>query len=536
MDTRSGRGRERSSELKWDQAALARVFGYLDAASLVNVQLANKTFRDIVKNDSVWECVLVYAGVCDCPCTTSSYALVIRLCRRSSFRNDFSYYADRIMRRNTKRVAWHSEYVERAHREYCWRTGKLSKDAVVLTGHAGTVYAATFLDTPFRPGTIVTGAYLDTSSRGEIKMWLPSRGTTASNAVANLLEDRSTCVQVDTKEEVTKSGILSLYQLYGTPQVACTTFESGVHIVRAREVVHEVPMDERASSVGEKREREEGDGDDCLQRSYTVKDEENPGGSAYSFYPVLECLGQEAPCAKTFVDKNSRILAIPSLDGAVRLYSLPKWITNCSLNVDENDSMEGADQGKEPTLSPSAELYDDVELLVTENNVTSRVTRQPVCALTMSETCDVMVTGGNDMRVKVWDMHHNVITSRMEGHAGWIWNVKPLDPFLNVAMSTSTDGFCRKWDRRTGKSVGQINVSAHGPGNIYPVTGVALRGNGWNMAVGSMDKSVYVLDCRMMKRLYTIGQHEDRVCRAMMHEDTLMTTGWDHSVRLWEFA
>ncbi len=48
MDTRSGRGRELSSELKWDQAALARVFGYLDAASLVNVQLANKTFRDIV--------------------------------------------------------------------------------------------------------------------------------------------------------------------------------------------------------------------------------------------------------------------------------------------------------------------------------------------------------------------------------------------------------------------------------------------------------------------------------------------------------
>lgn len=428
-------------------------------------------------------------------------------------------------------MAWYSEYMERAHREYCWRTGKLSKEAVVLTGHAGTVYAATFLDTPFRPGTIVTGAYLDTSSRGEIKMWLPSRGTTPSK-VAHSLEDRSTSVQVDTKEEVTKSGILSLYQLYGTPQIACTTFESGVHIVRAREVVHEESMDERPSSSSGKREREEDD--DCLQRSFSVKNEGNPGGSTYSFYPVLECLGQEAPCAKTFVDKNSRILAIPSLDGAVRLYSLPDWITNCSLNVDTTGEEE-TNQGKEPTLCPSAELYDDVELLVTENNTTSRVTHKPVCALTMSEACDVMITGGNDMRVKVWDMHHNVITSRMEGHSGWIWNVKPLDPFLHVAMSTSTDGFCRKWDTRTGTSVGQINVSAHGPGNIYPVTGVALRGNGWHMAVGSMDKSVYVLDCRMMKRLYTIGQHEDRVCRAMMHEDTLMTTGWDHSVRLWEF-
>eukprot|EP00889_Picochlorum_renovo_P006684 jgi/Picre1/33714/NNA_001193.t1 len=414
MNKVSSSGESRPRELQWDRAALAKVFGYLDATTLVNVQLASKSFREIVKNDSVWE---------------------------SSFRNDFPYYAQRVTsrkQRRNKQVAWYSEYMDRAHREYCWRTGKLSKEAVVLTGHAGTIRLL----------------------EGDQDV-VAVRGTTPSK-VANSLEDRSTSVQVDTKEEVTKSGILSLYQLYGTPQIACTTFESGVHIVRAREVVREESMDERPSSSSGKREREEDE--DCLQRAFSVKNDVNPGGSTYSFHPVLECLGQEAPCAKTFVDKNSRILAIPSLDGAVRLYSLPEWITNCSLHVEEDG--EEANQGKEPTLSPSAELYDDVELLVTENNTTSRVKRKPVCALTMSEACDVMVTGGNDMRVKVWDMHHNIITSRMEGHSGWIWNVKPLDPFLNVAMSTSTDGFCRKWDRRTGTSVDRL-MSQHMAQGIF---------------------------------------------------------------------
>lgn len=52
---------EHPGELHWDRAALAKVFGYLDAATLVNVQLASKSFREIVKNDSVWEYVFVCA-------------------------------------------------------------------------------------------------------------------------------------------------------------------------------------------------------------------------------------------------------------------------------------------------------------------------------------------------------------------------------------------------------------------------------------------------------------------------------------------
>jgi WD40 repeat protein len=411
-------------------------------------------------------------------------------------------------------------------------TGRLSQPAVVLKGHAGTVFGATFLESPFRPGTIVTGAYLDRSSRGEIKMWLPSRGIDISNAAAHASTSTAS-LEVDAKEEITKSGILSLYQLHGTPQIACTTFESGVHILRAKEnIMEDQDQDDYRnncdSSSIQRGKRKKG-----MVSRFSMRDEENPSVPSYSFYPVLEILGQHAPCAKVFVDKNSRILAIPSYDGAVRLYRLPDWITNSTEPERGDDDLRTST--REASLQPGAVWLDDEEIEITENGVTRTEKHMAACALTMSDDSQFMMTGGNDMQVKLWNMQSESITTRFHGHTGWVWNIKALDPFLHVAMSSSTDGFCRQWDTRSGGCVGKINVSAHGPGHVFPVTGVALRGNAWHMAVGSMDKSVYVLDCRMMKKLYTLGQHEDRVCRAMIHEDTLMTTGWDHSVRLWDF-
>lgn len=526
-------------DLEGDKAALAGVCEYLDAQSLASMQLVSKSFREVATNENVW---------------------------RGVYQRDFPYYAERLKSR-TGRVAWYSAYKDRAQRERCWRTGELTKkDPVVLRGHAGTIFGATFLEAPFQPGTIVTGAYVDTSLQGEIKMWLPSRGTTAANAASHM-DASAEAVKVDAHKEITKSGVLSLYQLHGTSQISCTTFESGVHILRAEEQTVEdddllrLEDDEWRSDCLNRSEKEEkrkrisyaasgidssahynnhngGAHSSSLTRpSLFGQDDDGRRETSYKFRSVLKILGQQAPCTKTFVDKNSRILAIPSYDGAVRLYNLPEYISNPrQIEANEmNNSDESGGSGC-PTLEPSAVWMDDEEIEIVEHGISRMDKHLPVSALTMSDDCFTMMTGGNDTLVKVWDMKKEKITGRLKAHDGWIWNVKPLDPFLQTAMSTATDGYCLQWDLRMEKVAGKINVSAHGPGNVFPVTGVALRGNGWHMAVGSLDKKVYALDCRMMKKMYTVGEHEDRVCRAMMHEDTLMTTGWDHTVRLWEFC
>ena len=194
-------------------------------------------------------------------------------------------------------MKWYTEYQNRAHREQCWRTGNLSSPAVCLRGHRGTVFGAAFLEAPFRPGTIVTGAHLDTTCRGEIRMWLPSRGTEVQG-----MESSSTTepVNVYAKEEVTKAGILSLYQLPGTPPIACTTFESGVHILRAVESTAVDSLSEGhqedAGSGTTSRQKRKVDTMDCLERNFSMNLPDDPAISSYKFYPVLECRGQTAPC------------------------------------------------------------------------------------------------------------------------------------------------------------------------------------------------------------------------------------------------
>jgi WD40 repeat protein len=333
--------------------------------------------------------------------------------------------------------------------------------------------------------------------------------------------------------------VLSLYQLPGTAQIACTTFQSGVHILRCRAVAGEEHPDERA------------------QRSKRHKGF-SPPSEGYNFEAVLEVMGQEGPCSKTFVDSQSRILCLPSYDGAVRLYRLPQWITDCGEIAEDGDELRDgnerenngnavrgaasprANEPGNPKIYPSSTLYDDAELQVRgEGGSLSMGHRMPVTALTMSNDCRSMVTGSNDARVKLWDVGREQIVHRFEGHDGFIWNVKTLDPQLNSAVSTSTDGYARRWDIRQRACTGRINVSAHGPGNVQAVTGVALRGNGHHLVAGSLDTNVYVLDLRMMKRLYSVGSHGDKVCRAHLYDEgdsnLLMTTGWDRTVRLWEF-
>lgn len=457
---------------------------------------------------------------------------------RTAYELNFPFYATRLKSKEKKeQVRWLEEYKSRAHREVCWRSGKLTHPETCLRGHCGTVFGAAFLEEPFRPGTIVTGAHLDTTSRGEIRMWMPTRGTTALDAST---PSSSASLEVDAKEEVTRAGILSLYQLHNTPQISCTTFESGVHILRAQELQPcDMEEDENHDmQINKKHKTNLEDDTESIQRAFSHRMPDNPKVSKYVFYPVLEIKGQTAPCAKTFVDKQSRILSIPSYDGAVRLYKLPEWVSKSAepeIVDDPHYQHDGGQCNMEPALMPSAVLMDDMELTDPDGVGTEK--HLPVCALTMADDdSHRMVTAGNDMLVKAWDLQRECIIDRLSGHEGWIWNVKPLDPALRTCTSTATDGYLRTWDFRTGKCSGMCNVSSHGSGKVYPITGVAIRGNKWHIAMGSLDKSVYVVDLRMLRRLYCIGKHEDRVCRAYMYEDTLMTTGWDNVVRLWEFA
>lgn len=69
--------------------------------------------------------------------STDAWCLSVELdvlCR-NAFKDDFTYYDQRLSRK--KNVKWKDEYKNRAHRERCWNTGKLSAPPTCLRGHCG---------------------------------------------------------------------------------------------------------------------------------------------------------------------------------------------------------------------------------------------------------------------------------------------------------------------------------------------------------------------------------------------------------------
>ena len=158
-----------SEELVHTKSALANICRYAESRTeLLKLSSVSRVFHEVASSEHVWDLL---------------------------HEKDFPYYHKHLLARRGVAgsrggaypyVPWYSEYRKHYHQERCWETGNLTRKApVVLSGHLGCVFGACFLSGPFTPGTICTGAHIIRGSEagaspntvGEIKMWLPSRGT-----------------------------------------------------------------------------------------------------------------------------------------------------------------------------------------------------------------------------------------------------------------------------------------------------------------------------------------------------------------------
>lgn len=60
----------------------------------------------------------------------------------------------------------------------------------------------------------------------------------------------------------------------------------------------------------------------------------------------------------------------------------------------------------------------------------------------------LLMRGGNDSMVKVWDIPSRTVLRSYGGHAGWIWCLEATDDSGHVLLSGATDMTLRLWDTR----------------------------------------------------------------------------------------
>lgn len=176
---------------------------------------------------------------------------------------------------------------------------------------------------------------------------------------------------------------------------------------------------------------------------------------------------------------------------------------------------------------------------------------------------DILVSGGCDRDVRVWNMATGASVHTLRGHTSTVRCLKMSDE--NTAISGSRDTTLRVWDIKTGvcrnvlighqASVRCLGI--HGDlvvsgsydttariwsisegrclrtltGHFSQIYAIAFDGN--KIATGSLDTSVRIWDPKTGVCHAILQGHTSLVGQLQMRGDTLVTGGSDGSVRVW---
>ncbi|RYP85291.1 hypothetical protein DL769_001022 [Monosporascus sp. CRB-8-3] len=176
---------------------------------------------------------------------------------------------------------------------------------------------------------------------------------------------------------------------------------------------------------------------------------------------------------------------------------------------------------------------------------------------------DILVSGGCDRDVRVWDMANGQCLHTLRGHTSTVRCLKMSD--ANTAISGSRDTTLRVWDIRTGvcrnvlvghqasvrclEIKGDIVVSGSYDATakiwsisegrcLHTLSGhfsqiYAIAFDGQRVVTGSLDTSVRVWDAHTGEAIAVLQGHTSLVGQLQLRGNTLVTGGSDGSVRVW---
>ncbi|KAL2788948.1 WD40-repeat-containing domain protein [Aspergillus keveii] len=144
-----------------------------------------------------------------------------------------------------------------------------------------------------------------------------------------------------------------------------------------------------------------------------------------------------------------------------------------------------------------------------------------VRCLKMSDK-DTAISGSRDTTLRVWDLKTGTCRSVLVGHQA---SVRCLAVHGDTVVSGSYDTTARIWSISEGRFVRALS------GHFSQIYAIAFDGN--RIATGSLDTSVRIWDPNTGQCHAILQGHTSLVGQLQMSGDTLVTGGSDGSVRVW---
>ncbi|KAI8968561.1 WD40-repeat-containing domain protein [Mycotypha africana] len=135
----------------------------------------------------------------------------------------------------------------------------------------------------------------------------------------------------------------------------------------------------------------------------------------------------------------------------------------------------------------------------------------------------IAITGSRDTTMRVWDIQRGTLIHVLLGHQA---SVRCMEIHGNIVVSGSYDSTARVWDLRTGRC---LHVLTGHYTQIY-----AIAFDGQKVVTGSLDSHIRVWSAETGQCLAILQGHTSLVGQLQLSGTTLVSAGSDGCLRVWD--
>jgi WD40 repeat protein len=228
---------------------------------------------------------------------------------------------------------------------------------------------------------------------------------------------------------------------------------------------------------------------------------------------------------------NGATLATASADTTVKVWDLRAF----SPRMQPIDVFQHGDAVEKVIFSPigtliSCSIDGMVRLLHRGETIILRGHTDEVNAIAQSPDGQLLVSGGHDQTIRLWDMLTHETVAIINHHSDWVRKLRfhPSEPIL---LSASRDGSACLWDINQPTTPNLLNVMRH----QGDVRAAVFDASGRIAATGSIDGLIQLWDTSDGNKIGTLVGHSKPVLSLAFHpKNTLLASGGgDNIIRLW---
>ncbi|XP_078444046.1 transducin/WD40 repeat-like superfamily protein [Wolffia australiana] len=261
---------------------------------------------------------------------------------------------------------------------------------------------------------------------------------------------------------------------------------------------------------------------------------------------VWNCLS-ESTCVRTlrqhsdyvislaFAGKNNNIVASGGLGGEVFIWDIEAAVVPVSKSVDltEEESSNGTTVSGNSgipvstlrSINSSSSISAHATQSIGYSPVTVKGHKDSVYALAMNDSGTLLVSGGTEKVIRVWDPRTGLKNMKMRGHSD---NIRALllDSSGRYCLSGSSDSMIRLWDLGQQRCIHSYAV------HTDSVWALASTPNFSHVYSGGRDLSLYLTDLTTRESLL-LCKEEHPILQLALKDDDVWVATTDSSVHRW---